>query len=189
LTIEDAYAPNRLYFSESSDGRWVASVATNGYIAVVDTSARRPKPKPILECRPDPLVRLAFAPRGTLLTVVTGTGDIHQWDAAKPRFLGHAHIRWAGALGLGYTPAGQMLMTRGFDGFARLWNFALSRDPILALPAETSMRYPGMISSDGNAVLEPDGKNQFRVAHIPTLAEIDAAERTQAGGSVGPGVR
>jgi WD40 repeat protein len=179
FTIEDVYGANPLYFSESSDGRWLAYVSTNGYIAVFDTSARRSKPKPVLECPPDGLVRLAFAPRGTLLTIVTGNGDIHQWDAATRRFVGRGHIRRAGAVWLGHTSDGQMLITHGLDGFARLWNFALSSEPILSLPAELSNIWLGIISSDGSALLEPDGTNQFRVIPIPTLAEIDAAEKAQ----------
>jgi WD40 repeat protein len=131
-----------------------------------------------------PLEAVALSPDNEWLAVATGSSAPQIWSLrtgrlASPPLQGHL----AGVFKLRFSADGRTLITYSMDMTARLWNVATGREVMSGLPINLILRWHPLIqilSKDESAAIEPEGEDRWRVIPLPTLAEIDEAERQRA---------
>lgn len=166
----------------SRDDALFAHGEDDGYYSVWDLTRRRE----ILRVKATKLTSgaAAFSPDGRLL--VTGNNDhtVDVWDIATgqrvyPSMVGHL----VGVGKIQFSPDGRTLFTFGTDRTFRMWHVATGREMVSPLPLSSHLLSAPMVSTmtpDGNWLLEAVDEDRLRWTRLPTLAEIDAAERAQA---------
>jgi WD40 repeat protein len=117
---------------------------------------------------------IAFSRDGELLATGGGTGIIKFWDAATGKRSGRSVLASAGwVLSVEFGPTGQLLLTAGTDGTARLFD--------VRTRAPYGVPFPGL-GSDLTAAFTPDGRRAVSVysSGQAFLWDLDAGSLARA---------
>jgi eukaryotic-like serine/threonine-protein kinase len=124
---------------------------------------------------------LAFSPDGDLIVSASDDGYVHLFNVPAPLHLGgfRAHYNSAGAVC--FSPDGQRLVTGGrtLKEPATLWDLA-TRRTLISLKGQGRSHVDLVFSPDGNTLVGLDNDGNVDLWHAPTLAELEAAERSHA---------
>jgi eukaryotic-like serine/threonine-protein kinase len=95
-----------------------------------------------------PVRQAAWHPGGGFLAVVCSEHDIHVWDLK--RMIRVADLKGCrnGGLSLAFTPDGDRLLTSGFEGLVRLWDWRTGRQ-VLQRPGSSDLQ----VRSDGRLLI------------------------------------
>lgn len=163
----------------SPDGRLFACITTNGWVKVWDLTTKQSKR--IVAWPALTYVQMAFSPDSRLLAVAAADGWTRVWDVGTGRPVSD---RLAGYLGstskVNFSADGKSLVTYGADYTAKIWNIATSREMISGVPLNRFLtQHPSwmLLPPDGNSVVESAGERAIRVVRLPSLADIDTAEK------------
>jgi WD40 repeat protein len=166
----------------SPDYRLVAYPLTNGHVVVRETSAGRM----VTDIEPMASGRyaLTFSSDGRLLAVASDLGVAQIWAVATGQPVTGALVGHVAGIGkVDFSPDGKSVTTYCWDRSAKVWNVATGREVIADLPLNDLLFYHPfwkIFPDDGNSVMQSCGPNQISVLPLPTLAEIDAAEKARA---------
>jgi serine/threonine protein kinase/WD40 repeat protein len=95
-----------------------------------------------------PVRQVAWHPGGNFLAVVCSEHDIHVWDLQRmTRVADLKGCRNAG-MNLAFTPDGTRLLTTGFEGLVRLWDWRTGRQ-VLQRPGSSDLQ----VRSDGRLLI------------------------------------
>jgi len=152
----------------SRDLQCLVRGTTNHAAQVWDIRAGRPRHT--LGPHRGPVASAAFSPDGRTLATGSREADILVWDFRSGKLvrgplLGHLQ----GVHSLEFCPDGRTLLACGGERVLRLWHLATGREMI-------------RVDQCVSFALSPDGKTlaywmypALKLAHVPTLAEIDSA--------------
>jgi WD40 repeat protein len=175
--------PNSLAISR--DERLIAYSTRNGQVVLWDLSAGRPKS--VIKPRAAGLFLMAFSPDSRLLALAGEGGSAQVWDVetAQPvtdpllGLLAGSHL--AGIWKVSFSADSRSLVTYCGDYTAKVWNVATGREMLSGLPLSNFLvSHPSwhLLAGDGNSVVESAGTAAIRVVRLPTLAEIDAIDKS-----------
>jgi WD40 repeat protein len=165
----------------SPDGRRLAIGAPNHLIEIWSLPERRLVHT--LRGHQWHVLALGFSPDSRFLATGSWDGDARVWDMvtgeqSAPTLRGHG----SGVHGVCFSADGRTLVTAGDDNTVRLWHLATGREMLLLDNARRASL--DFLSPDGALLVVWDvTREAVRVSRIPTLAEIDAAEKAQAAAS------
>lgn len=120
----------------SPDGRWLASVSTDGQVIIWDVVTRSPVHR--LRGHSGDLNGLAFAPDGRRLATAGEDGAVRLWDTTTWREV-IAIPTGATVNGLAFSPDGRWLAAGAQDGTVRLWLAPTFEELETAGPAHTDL--------------------------------------------------
>ncbi len=129
---------------------------------------------------------VALSPDKRLLAFTPGNAVVQLYSlrSSKPAtspLVGH----FSSIDKVGFSADSRTLITYSEDGTARFWNVATGREIMSDLPLNDFLfRQPRihLLSTDNNAVIEPEGEDKLRFVPLPSLEEIDAAEGVRGQG-------
>src|SRR5262249_18732816 len=120
-----------------------------------------------------------FSSDGKLLATSAADSDARVWDMSTGKQVGptlKGHRR--GVTSAWFTPDSRTLVTASDDETVRFWNLATGQETI-TINGDGVGDAPTLLSPDGNTLVLWRKAGAVLV-RIPTLAEIDAAEKARA---------
>ena len=112
----------------------------------------------------EPVSFVAWHPRGNILAVVCEGPSIHIWDLERNHRLTVLDGCRGGAISTAFTPDGELLVSNGWEGKIRFWNWRTGQQ-MLRHMGYTNLRF----SSDGKLVIDEGGR--FKVVEVVTGQE------------------
>ncbi len=119
------YTPDIHGVAFSRDGRWLACVATGGYIALWDVAQWRLHQT--LQIKGNNFNAVTFSPDGRQLAIGNNDGEIQLWQVEPLKQVGTMKRHTSGIESLAFTPDGSVLASAGDDESVALWNVARQR--------------------------------------------------------------
>ena len=177
----------------SPDGRRVVTASHDGTARVWNAETGRPLAAPLKHH--DVVYRAVFGPAGERVATAGRDGTARVWGAATGRALTAPLVHGAAVRYVSFSPDGRRVVTGSDDGTARVWDAATGQPVTPALAHGDAVFYaafaPGgrrvVTAGDDGAVRIWDAAPDRRgVEELVLLAELLAARRIDASGTVGP---
>ena len=187
------------FWTISPDSRMVAGEKTLGRVEVVNIATRKEWVSP--RGHKANLTAAAFSPNGKLLATTSLDGDARLWEVGtgQPSRVLQGHK--AEVHCVTFSPDGRTLVTGGGKGDVKFWSVATGNELLsLRIPGETVRL--ALFSPDGRTLVfhvtdqpgidrrgahlwSPDVRtlplhDSLHIIRVPSLAEIDAAEKRLA---------
>jgi serine/threonine protein kinase/WD40 repeat protein/Flp pilus assembly protein TadD len=107
-----------------------------------------------------PVSAVAWHPRGNIVALVCPEPSIHVWQLTPPRRLAVLEGCRNGGLGTAFTPDGELVVSSGWEGKIRFWNWRTGQQ-VLRRPGGSNLRF----GPDGRlVVLDQAGATLVEVA-------------------------
>ena len=108
-------------------------------------------------------------------TLISAGGDIRLWDVRTRRETGKLNPR-TGASRIALSPDGRRFATAAGDGSISIWDVT-SHEEVATLEGHNEAVMQLAFTPDGDCLVSVS-KDQLRVWHAPSRAEIHAAEKS-----------
>ena len=170
----------RLVYAVSPDGRWLATGHGYGPVQLRNLSSRSETNAVSLAA--GTVTDVAFSPDGRCLAASNEEGMVKVWEMSTlreltpPDFRAHHRPVWT----LTFSPDSQRLATAGEGEEAlKLWDVA-TWEELIALERQGETLNQLAFSADGNQLAAGNSKGDVLFWRVPSLGEIEAAEKAKA---------